>query len=129
MQKHAFAVVAVVLAAAFATPVMAQGARQTATIEHVDVEKIAAGYRASKILGSSVVNDANEVIGTIDDLLVEPNNKRPFAVLSVGGFLGLGDRLVVVTFESLKVTREKIVLAGGSKEALKALPDFRYASK
>lgn len=129
MQKGAFAVVAAVLTAAFATPVMAQGLPQTATLEHVDTQKVAAGYRASKILGSRVVNDANEVIGNIDDLLLEPNNKRPFAVLAVGGFLGLGDRLVVVPFDNLKVTGEKIVLAGGTKEALKALPDFKYASK
>jgi len=79
----------------FAGPVWAQGAPQT-VIERVDVQKLAAGYRSSKIVGSPVVNDANEKIGDVDDLLVEPSDKVLFAVLSVGGFLGMGERLVVV---------------------------------
>jgi hypothetical protein len=47
----------------------------------VDVHKLAAGYRASKVIGSSVVNDANETIGKIADLLVSPDGKQPYAVL------------------------------------------------
>ena len=77
----------------FAGPVWAQGAPQTVRIERVDVQKLAAGYRSSKIVGSPVVNDANEKIGDVDDLLVEPSDKVLFAVLSVGGFLGMGERL------------------------------------
>jgi hypothetical protein len=47
-------------------------------------------YRASKVIGSSVVNEANETIGKIDDLLVSRDGKQPYAVLSIGGFLGRG---------------------------------------
>jgi hypothetical protein len=46
----------------------AQGVPQTVEIAKVDVQKVAAGYRASKVIGSSVLNDANETIGKIDDL-------------------------------------------------------------
>jgi len=73
----------------------AQGTLQTVELVKVDVQKLAAGYRASKVIGSSVVNDANETIGTIDDLLVSRDGKQPYAGLSVGGFLGMGTRLVV----------------------------------
>jgi ribosomal 30S subunit maturation factor RimM len=104
----------------------AQGAPQTVNIERVDVQKLAAGYRSSKIVGSSVVNDANEKIGTIDDLLVEPSDKVLFAVLSVGGFLGMGEQLVVVPFNSLRIEGNRVVLPGGSKDALEALPKFKY---
>ncbi len=48
-------------------------------------------------------------------------------MLSVGGFLGLGDRLVVVPYDSLKMAANKIMLPGATKEALKALPEFKYA--
>jgi 6-phosphogluconate dehydrogenase (decarboxylating) len=51
-------------------PALAQGAAQTAAIAKVDVQTLAAGYRAPKVTGSNVVNDANESIGMIDDLLV-----------------------------------------------------------
>ena len=53
-----------------AAPVNAQGVQQTVPIAKVDVQTVAAGYRASKVIGSSVRNEANETIGKIDDLLV-----------------------------------------------------------
>src|ERR1700737_3280133 len=74
----------------------AQGVPQTVEIAKVDVQKVAAGYRASKVIGSSVLNEANETIGKIDDLLVTRDGKEPYAVLSVGGFLGMGTHMVVV---------------------------------
>jgi hypothetical protein len=46
----------------------------------------------------------------------------------VGGFLGLGTKYVVVPFMSLKIIDKKMVLPGGTKDALKALPEFKYAS-
>ncbi|HEX5863283.1 MAG TPA: PRC-barrel domain-containing protein [Casimicrobiaceae bacterium] len=113
----------------FAGPVWAQGAPQTVRIERVDVQKLAAGYRSSKIVGSPVVNDANEKIGDVDDLLVEPSDKVLFAVLSVGGFLGMGEHLVVVPFSSLQIAGNKVMLPGGTKDALNALPEFKYATK
>jgi hypothetical protein len=63
----------------------AQGTPQTVDLVKVDVQKLAAGYRASKVIGSSVVNDRGETIGKIDDLLVSADGKQPYAVLSVGG--------------------------------------------
>jgi PRC-barrel domain len=46
---------------------------------------MATGYRTS----STVVNEANETVGTIDDLIVTRGEKVPFAVLPIGGFLGM----------------------------------------
>jgi len=53
----------------------AQGVPQTVEITKVDVQKVAAGYRASKVIGSSVLNEASETIGKIDDLLVTRDGK------------------------------------------------------
>ena len=102
---------------------------QTVELAKVDVQKLAAGYRASKVIGSSVMNEENEVIGKIDDLLVSLDGKEPYAVLSIGGFLGMGTHLVAVPFETLKSTDDKIVLPGGTKNSLRMLPEFKYASK
>jgi hypothetical protein len=106
----------------------AQGTPQTVELVKVDVHKLAAGYRASKVIGSSVVNDANETIGKIDELLVSSDGKQPYAVLSVGGFLGMGTRLVVVPYDTLKFADNKVILPGGTKEGLKMLPEFKYAT-
>lgn len=110
-------------------PVWAQGAPQTVSIERVDVQKLAAGYRSSKIVGSPIVNDANEKIGEVEDLLIAPGDKVLFAVLSVGGFLGIGQRLVVVPFTSLQITGDGVMLLGGTKDAIRVLPPFEYATK
>jgi hypothetical protein len=105
----------------------AQGTPQAVGLVKVDVRTVATGYRSSKLVGSTVVNEANETVGKVDDLIVTPDNKVPFAILSVGGFLGLGTHLVAVPFTSLKVADNKIMLPGATKEALKDLPEFKYA--
>ena len=107
----------------------AQVTPQTVEIAKVDVQKLAAGYRASKVIGSSVLNDANETIGKIDDLLVSPDGKEPFVVLSIGGFLGMGSHLVAVPFDNLKLVDKKLILPGGTKDSLKLLPEFKYAAE
>ena len=109
--------------------VEAQGVPQTVELAKIDVQKLAAGYRASKVIGSNVVNEENEVIGKIDDLLISPDGKEPYAVLSIGGFLGMGTHLVAVPYETLKSIDDKIVLPGGTKNSLRMLPEFKYASK
>jgi hypothetical protein len=107
----------------------AQGAPQTVSVVKVDVAPLATGFRASKVIGASVVNDANETIGKIDDVIVSADGKAPFAVISVGGFLGMGSKLVVVHYDNLHFQQDRVVLPGGSKDQLKALPDFKFATK
>jgi len=106
----------------------AQGAPQTVDLVMVDVQKLSAGYRSSKVVGSSVVNDAKETIGKIDDLLVSRDGKQPYAVLSIGGFLGMGTHLVMVPYDTLKFAGDQVILPGGTKEGLKMLPEFKYAT-
>ena len=123
----AFLTGAAVAAALLAGPAFSQGAPQTISLMKVDPATLATGYRSSKVVGSKVVNDTNENIGTVDDLIVTTADKVPFAVLSVGGFLGLGRKNVVVPASALTVEDSKIVLRGGTKESLMGLPDFFYA--
>ena len=106
----------------------AQGTPQTVELVKVDVRTLAAGYRASKVIGSSVVNGAEETIGEIEDLLVSPDGKQPYAVLSVGGFLGMGTRLVIVPYDTLTFSDKKVMLPGGTKDGLRMLPEFKYTA-
>ncbi|HEX2654222.1 MAG TPA: PRC-barrel domain-containing protein [Xanthobacteraceae bacterium] len=129
MKKTMLLISAAMFGVVFAANVNAQGVPQEIEITKVDVQKVAAGYRASKVIGSGVVNDANETIGQIDDLLVTRDGKEPYAVLSVGGFLGMGTRMVVIRYDSLKFTDNKIVLPGGTKDGLKMLPAFQYSKE
>jgi hypothetical protein len=117
---------AAIFAASLSGPAFSQGAPQTVTLMKVDPTTLATGYRTSKVVGSTVVNEAKETVGTIDDLIVTPTEKVPFAVLSVGGFLGMGTKYVVVPFSSLQVKDKQMVLPGATKDSLRALPEFKY---
>lgn len=115
---------AAAIVVALSGPAFSQGTPQTLSVMKVDPHSLATGYRTSKVVGSAVVNESNETVGTIDDLIVTPNEKVPFAVLSVGGFLGMGTKYVVVPYSALEVHDKRMVLPGATKETLKSLPEF-----
>ena len=115
--------------ACLAAHLNAQGVQQSVQIAKVDVQTVEGGYRASMVIGSSVVNDADQSIGKIDDLLITRDGKEPYAVLSIGGFLGIDAKLVVIRYDSLNFVGKKIVLPGGSKDQLNMLPAFEYSKQ
>jgi hypothetical protein len=117
---------AVFIASALYGGAFAQGAPQTISLVKVDPQTLATGWRTSKVVGSTVVNNSNDSVGKVDDLIVTPNEKAPFAVLSVGGFLGVGSKYVVVPFSSFVVRDKHLVLPDATKASLKSLPDYTY---
>jgi sporulation protein YlmC with PRC-barrel domain len=84
--------------------------------------------RTSKVVGATVYNDQDQSIGKIDDILVSRDDKTSTAVISVGGFLGVGSKLVAVPYDQLKVEHDKITLPGASEASLKGLPDYHYSN-
>ncbi len=94
-----------------------------------DAEQTADEFRTSKLVGSAVYNEANENIGSIEDIVLKADGAMDEVVLSVGGFLGIGEKFVAVPFGDLKVSRDgsslKIVTKG-TKDSLKALPDYKF---
>lgn len=95
-----------------------------------EAELIATGWRVSKLLGAQVENDNAAKIGKVDDIVVAPGGQLSIAVIEVGGFLGIGSHRVAIPVHEIRFSRDpsKIVLPGASKEALKALPEFKYTS-
>jgi sporulation protein YlmC with PRC-barrel domain len=95
----------------------------------VNVDIVATtGYRASKLLGSEIYNHKGEKIGKIDDFIVGSDEKVSVAVVAVGGFLGMGKRMVAVSAELFESNAQgQVVLPGATKDKLKALPAFQYA--
>ena len=97
------------------------------SVPQVDVAKVAFGYRASKMFERAVVNSQGETIGEINDLVID-KQKMVYAIIEVGGFLGMGENLIAIPYDSLTLndTGEKISLPGATKEELKKLPKFEY---
>ncbi|MCK1739061.1 PRC-barrel domain-containing protein [Bradyrhizobium sp. 138] len=69
-------------------------------------------WRISKMSGVKVYNEANENIGSINDLLMDKNGNIKIAVIGVGGFLGMGEHLVAVPYEKLKFVNEAVAYTG-----------------
>jgi hypothetical protein len=85
--------------------------------------------RASKVVGASVYNDQNQLIGSIDDVLMsDSSHKADTAVISVGGFLGMGSKLVSVPFDQLRIENDRIVMPGATKASLEGMPDYHYTN-
>ncbi len=140
MSRRISFVVMAAMSALVAAPVLAQTMTSPSTPPRVggtDRTTVTGGtnyvtadqqLRASKLIGSSVYNDQQQKIGSIDELLVDKNHDVTAAVLSVGGFLGMGAKLVKVPYDQLHVVNDTIVMSGASKEQLTSMPDYKYAS-
>jgi sporulation protein YlmC with PRC-barrel domain len=74
-------------------------------------------WRSSELVGATVYNDQGNSIGTVNDLLVTSDGTVSNAILSVGGFLGIGTKLVQVPFKNLKLVPSQSNPASGSKTA------------
>jgi hypothetical protein len=96
------------------------GAETTVLI--VAFAELRSTYPVSELVRRPVINDDSEQIGHIDDLLLESANDRvSFAILSVGGFLGIGAHLVVAPFDALLIDDDEVVLPGATRQALTSM--------
>ena len=59
-------------------------------------------WRASKLMGLDVYNDANEKLGDINELIVDKDGKINAVVIGVGGFLGMGEHDIAISIDKLK---------------------------
>ena len=71
-------------------------------------------WRTSKVVGLNVYNDNNENVGSINELVMDKSGNIKAAVLSVGGFLGMGARYVAVPFDKIKFSNEPVSYAATS---------------
>jgi sporulation protein YlmC with PRC-barrel domain len=89
--------------------------------------KAESGQRVSKIIGAAVYNGNSQQVGTIDDVILDDGEKASLAIISVGGFLGVGGKLVAEPYSALKLGSDgKMILPEGSKDALNKMPSFTY---
>jgi sporulation protein YlmC with PRC-barrel domain len=126
-----FALIAASLAV-LATPVLAEDARTTgaapAEAKFSTVQKDE--MFSSKLKGLNVYNQKDESIGEITDLAIK-NHQIDALILSVGGFLGMGEHYVAVSPSSVNVRYDNkndkwMASMNTTKDALKAAPEFKY---
>lgn len=92
------------------------------------------GLRTSKIVGSSVYNDQDQKVGSVDDVIIGTDHSLN-AVISVGGFLGMGAKMVEVPFDKLQFgntnanSDNRVLMRGATKASLTSMPNYHYASR
>ena len=129
-----FALMAASLAV-IASPVFAENAKTTTTVGTAPAEAKFSTVStdemfSSKLKGLNVTNQKDETVGEITDLAIK-NHQVDALILSVGGFLGMGEHYVAVSPSSVNVrydAKDKKWLASmnTTKESLKAAPEFKY---
>ena len=75
---------------------------------------------ASALLNENVVNSANESIGDVNDVMLDKDGKVAAVIVGVGGFLGMGEKDVALTFDQLKFTNngnDLVVTSNATKKA------------
>ena len=93
-----------------------------------EMRDVSTGWSAKrKILGQPVFNDKDERVGSIDDIIIAPDKAVSYAIINAGGFTGLTKQDVAIPVSQLKLVDNKLILAGATKEALRASPPFEYA--
>jgi sporulation protein YlmC with PRC-barrel domain len=81
--------------------------------------------RSSQISGMTVTNAQGEKLGKIDDLLFDQAGALKYAILSHGGILGIGDKLIAIPWKALKLGKEKKTLViNVDKVTLEKAPNF-----
>jgi sporulation protein YlmC with PRC-barrel domain len=126
-------------------------------------QNLKGNWRASKLIGLNVYNESNEKLGDISEILLDQSGKINAVVIGVGGFLGVGQHDIAVSFDKLKFSNEPVrtasstgtsttgsstttgaagtaakdstrdnwypdhAMMSGTKEQLKALPQFKYS--
>ncbi|MRI57492.1 PRC-barrel domain containing protein [Methylobacterium sp. DB1607] len=103
----------------------------TATVKLKFVTVKPADLMSSKLVGSTVYNNNNETVGEVEDLVIENGKTVTGVVVSVGGFLGMGESYVVLDPSTLAVSKNGnwAVHADTDKDTLKNAPKFEYSKK
>jgi sporulation protein YlmC with PRC-barrel domain len=118
------------LAIVLATPIHAQVAGSTTVgVEVTELSDVALGWSVKRqILGRNVYNENGERVGKVDDLIVTPEKALSFAIIGAGGFVGFGHHDIAIPVNLFQRHNGRLVLAGATKEAIKAMPNFEYSA-
>lgn len=109
----------------------AQTAETTTTETFVTVQPT--DVLSYNLIDLDVTNDASETIGEIKDVVIADGKLSGF-IMSVGGFLGMGDHYVMVSPSAVKITyleneKKWTAVMNATKEELEKAPEFKYEGR
>jgi len=119
--------------AVLASPAFAEDAKTTGTAPAAPAKFSTVSKDemfSSKLKGLNVYNQKDENVGEITDIALK-GNQIDALILSVGGFLGIGEHYVAVSPSSVSIKHDAkndkwVASMNTTKEALKDAPEFKY---
>jgi hypothetical protein len=94
-------------------------------VEHKDV--ISGWSVQRQLLWQPVYNDQDQKIGKIEDIILNKERTASYAIVSIGGFLGLGSHDAAIPARLFTMKDGRLVLPGASMDRLRAVPPFDYS--
>jgi len=131
LSSVALAALTVVGALCIAGPAAAQVAGGTTTVDATVTEstKLAMGWSVKKtLMGKTIYNDAGVKVGKVEDLIISPDKNVSYVIVGAGGFVGIGRHDVAIPVTQIQDKAGKLVMAGATKDSIKATPEFTYAT-
>jgi len=113
-----------------AGPVAAQvaGGSTTVGVDVVESTQLAMGWSVKKsLMGKTIYNDAGDKVGNVEDLIISLDKSVSYIIVGAGGFIGIGRHDVAIPVSQIKDQAGKLVMAGATKDMIKAMPAFEYA--
>jgi len=89
-------------------------------------------YSAEDLIGGTVVGSDGEEIADVDDLVIDGNNQIVDVLVNVGGFLGLGEKVVALDVNQLDVSHDEdgdtLIVTSLTKEDLEGMADYEASA-
>lgn len=124
-RRHIFTAMVFVLCTLFATQAFAVEAQGDRTDQAVTQTGEPYLLRADELIGKSVMNNQGENLGTVNDLVIRPDGRVLYAVISRGGVMGIGERLIPVPFTFVSPSAEEgEVRVDVARERFENAPSF-----
>jgi sporulation protein YlmC with PRC-barrel domain len=122
----AFAPGGVLRAADQPAPISGSRSSTAAAVGSKDGADAMMGMKARELIGREVVNASGKDIGEIDDIVVDEQESALYAIIGVGGFLGIGATKVAIPFEQLRLGADNVILMSERNESdLKRMSPYR----
>jgi len=83
-----------------------------------------AGMTAEQLIGKDIYDAAGKEVGEIEDIVINRQGQAVSALADVGGFLGIGEKRVVLDLSAMKLQNDRLTLQTMNKESIESLPEY-----
>jgi sporulation protein YlmC with PRC-barrel domain len=128
-KKMTLAMLAVLSAISTSVSAQVAGVTTTVGINITESTQLALGWSVKNtLMGKMIYNETGDKVGKVEDLIISPDKKVTYVIVGAGGFIGIGRHDVAISVNQIQDKAGKLMMVGATKDTIKALPVFTYAT-